>query len=118
MNYEQTRDVLRALEQRFDWEPIMEGDYIIGVRFNGQSVSLEPGGQFELSGAPLENLHQTCAEVNSHLYQVGSIVLLSVGSKRMSPIEWQYSVCSGGLCMVHSLVHADSLLQAHYDLVH
>lgn len=37
---------------------------------DGQSVTLEPGGQFELSGAPLENLHQTCAEVNSHLYQV------------------------------------------------
>ena len=36
-----------------------------------QSISLEPGGQFELSGAPLETLHQTCAEVNSHLYQVG-----------------------------------------------
>lgn len=35
-----------------------------------QSISLEPGGQFELSGAPLETLHQTCAEVNSHLYQV------------------------------------------------
>jgi glutamate--cysteine ligase len=36
-----------------------------------QSISLEPGGQFELSGAPVETLHQTCAEVNSHLYQVG-----------------------------------------------
>lgn len=35
-----------------------------------QSISLEPGGQFELSGAPVETLHQTCAEVNSHLYQV------------------------------------------------
>jgi glutamate--cysteine ligase len=35
-----------------------------------QNISLEPGGQFELSGAPLETLHQTCAEVNSHLYQV------------------------------------------------
>ncbi|KVH49256.1 Glutamate--cysteine ligase, GCS2, partial [Cynara cardunculus var. scolymus] len=34
-----------------------------------QSISLEPGGQFELSGAPVETLHQTCSEVNSHLYQ-------------------------------------------------
>lgn len=41
-----------------------------------QSISLEPGGQFELSGAPLETLHQTCAEVNSHLYQVSQIVVL------------------------------------------
>jgi gamma-glutamylcysteine synthetase len=41
-----------------------------------QSISLEPGGQFELSGAPLETLHQTCAEVNSHLYQVSFTYLL------------------------------------------
>lgn len=39
-----------------------------------QSISLEPGGQFELSGAPLETLHQTCAEVNSHLYQVNKVL--------------------------------------------
>nr|GEX01445.1 glutamate--cysteine ligase, chloroplastic [Tanacetum cinerariifolium] len=38
-----------------------------------QSISLEPGGQFELSGAPLDTLHQTCAEVNSHLYQVKAV---------------------------------------------
>jgi gamma-glutamylcysteine synthetase len=39
---------------------------------DGQSVTLEPGGQFELSGAPVDTLHQTCAEVNQHLYQVRS----------------------------------------------
>ncbi len=48
----------------------MEGEYIIGAELDGQSVSLEPGGQFELSGAPLETLHMTCAETNNHLYQV------------------------------------------------
>ena len=46
---------------------------IIGCKMNGQSVTLEPGGQFELSGAPLSNLHQTCDEVNSHLYQAKAI---------------------------------------------
>ncbi|KAF3489162.1 hypothetical protein F2Q69_00057234 [Brassica cretica] len=51
----------------------MEGDKIIGLKQGKQSISLEPGGQFELSGAPLETLHQTCAEVNSHLYQVKSV---------------------------------------------
>lgn len=44
--------------------------YMPGVKLDGQSVTLEPGGQFELSGAPVATLHQTCAEVNSHLYQV------------------------------------------------
>lgn len=48
----------------------MEGEYIIGLTMDGQNISLEPGGQFELSGAPLQTLHQTCAEVNNHLYQV------------------------------------------------
>ncbi len=43
---------------------------IIGCELDGQSVTLEPGGQFELSGAPVSTLHQTCAEVNQHLYQV------------------------------------------------
>ena len=65
--------LLQALVDRFDWEPIMEAGNIIGAKQNGQSVTLEPGGQFELSGAPLSNLHQTCAEVHSHLYQVKTV---------------------------------------------
>ncbi|KAL4588398.1 hypothetical protein LXL04_001283 [Taraxacum kok-saghyz] len=44
-----------------------------------QSISLEPGGQFELSGAPLETLHQTCAEVNSHLYHVKVVAEEMIG---------------------------------------
>jgi glutamate--cysteine ligase len=51
----------------------MEKEFIIGAKKDGQSVTLEPGGQFELSGAPLANLHQTCAEVHSHLYQVKTV---------------------------------------------
>ena len=49
--------------RRFGWEPILEGDNIIGLKTDGAAISLEPGGQFELSGAPLENLHQTCEEI-------------------------------------------------------
>ena len=52
---------------------MMEGDNIIGCRMGGQSVTLEPGGQFELSGAPLDSIHKTCAEVNGHLYQAKAI---------------------------------------------
>lgn len=69
-DYDKIKTILEALESRFGWEPIMEQDNIIGVKLDGQSVTLEPGGQFELSGAPVTNLHQTCSEVNSHLYQV------------------------------------------------
>ncbi|GAA0148862.1 ligase [Lithospermum erythrorhizon] len=69
MKYDQISELLNGISERFEWEKVMEGDYIIGLKQGKQSISLEPGGQFELSGAPLETLHQTCAEVNSHLYQ-------------------------------------------------
>ncbi|KAL8138925.1 hypothetical protein V2J09_004926 [Rumex salicifolius] len=69
VKYEQIAELLHGIAERFDWDKVMEGDNIIGLKQGKQSISLEPGGQFELSGAPLETLHQTCAEVNSHLYQ-------------------------------------------------
>lgn len=73
MKYEQISELLNGIAERFDWDKVMEGDNIIGLKQGKQSISLEPGGQFELSGAPLETLHQTCAEVNSHLYQVKAV---------------------------------------------
>ncbi|MCE9523631.1 MAG: glutamate--cysteine ligase [Alphaproteobacteria bacterium] len=59
--------------KRFGWEGIYEGDHIIGLKMDGGAISLEPGGQFELSGAPLRSLHETCAEVNTHLEQVSTV---------------------------------------------
>ncbi|HEX2591461.1 MAG TPA: glutamate--cysteine ligase [Rhizomicrobium sp.] len=56
--------------ERFGWEPVKERDNIIGLTKNGASLSLEPGGQFELSGAPLKTVHETCAEVNTHQEEV------------------------------------------------
>ncbi len=63
------RAMLTELE-RFGWQPITEGDKLIALSLDGQSVTLEPGGQLELSGAPRQTLHQTCHEVNTHLAQV------------------------------------------------
>src|SRR5215469_12083357 len=59
--------------KRFGWEPVNEGDNIIGLTQNKASLSLEPGGQFELSGAPLKTVHETCAEVNLHLEQTREV---------------------------------------------
>jgi len=73
IDYRQIQEVLNKLVSRFGWEPMMEDGIIIGCKLDGQSVTLEPGGQFELSGAPVDTLHQTCSEVNSHLYQVKAI---------------------------------------------
>jgi glutamate--cysteine ligase len=66
------RDLLMALT-RFGWEPVMEGDNVIALSGRDGTVSLEPAGQLELSGAPLENLHQTCAETGRHLKQVKEV---------------------------------------------
>ena len=65
--------VLEGLRDRYGWQPVLEGDTLIGLTLNGANVSLEPGGQLELSGAPLETIHQTCDEVNEHLREVKSI---------------------------------------------
>jgi glutamate--cysteine ligase len=59
---------------RFGWEPVYEGDHVIALENDARcSITLEPGGQFELSGAPLETIHQTCDEVHEHLRQVREI---------------------------------------------
>jgi len=58
---------------KFGWEPIYEGGHVIALAGPDGNVSLEPAGQLELSGAPLENLHQTCAETGRHLKQVKEI---------------------------------------------
>jgi glutamate--cysteine ligase len=65
------RDLLMALTE-FGWTPVEENGRVIALTGQDGSVSLEPAGQFELSGAPLENLHQTCAETGRHLRQVKS----------------------------------------------
>ncbi|SUZ33095.1 Glutamate--cysteine ligase EgtA [Roseibaca ekhonensis] len=67
------RAVLEGLRDRFGWAPVLEAGHIIGLEKDGANVSLEPGGQLELSGAPLDNIHQTCDEVNQHLREVRSV---------------------------------------------
>jgi glutamate--cysteine ligase len=63
------RTLLGELEQ-YGWTPVLEGGNVIALNGADGSISLEPAGQFELSGAPLDNLHQTCAETGRHLQQV------------------------------------------------
>jgi len=65
--------MLEGLRDRFGWSEVLEGDNLIGLEKDGANVSLEPGGQLELSGAPLETIHQTCNEVSQHLIEVREI---------------------------------------------
>ncbi len=74
--YESERSIkaiLEGLRDEFNWEPVSEGGKIIGLLKDGANVSLEPGGQLELSGAPLETIHETCDEVNHHLAEVKAV---------------------------------------------
>ena len=61
--------LLTTLNEELNWEPIIDAGNIIGLgeQSGMGAISIEPGGQFELSGAPLENIHQTCKESNQHL---------------------------------------------------
>ncbi|EAQ29549.1 glutamate-cysteine ligase precursor [Erythrobacter sp. NAP1] len=66
------RDILMSLRE-FGWEPIEENGHVIAMKGADGTVSLEPAGQLELSGAPLETLHETCNETGRHLAQVKEI---------------------------------------------
>jgi glutamate--cysteine ligase len=65
--------VLEGLRDRHGWAEVREGGHLIGLEKDGANVSLEPGGALELSGAPLETIHETCDEVNQHLREVRAI---------------------------------------------
>ncbi len=65
-------DILMAMTD-FGWQPVEEGGKVIALKGTDGAVSLEPAGQLELSGAPLENLHDTCAETGRHLKQVKEV---------------------------------------------
>jgi glutamate--cysteine ligase len=69
------RALLEGLRDRFGWQGVYENEKIIGLSgADGMgSISLEPGGQFELSGAPLSHVHETCEEVHEHLIQVREV---------------------------------------------
>jgi glutamate--cysteine ligase len=86
------RALLEGMRMLLGWEPITENEHIIGlISVTGTAaITLEPGGQFELSGAPLETIHETSSEIHAHLAQLGEVArplglgLLGIG---MSP-KW------------------------------
>ncbi|WP_029003893.1 glutamate--cysteine ligase [Azorhizobium doebereinerae] len=69
------RAILEGMRDVLAWDPILEGETIIGLADprGGGAISLEPGGQFELSGAPLASIHETCSELNTHLAEVRKV---------------------------------------------
>ena len=111
---------IQAIFQDFvkeGWKEVKEGNNTIALTKNNASITLEPGGQFELSGAPLKSVHETCSEINSHLdltkklekkYNIGflGIGFLPIGTleeipmvpkKRYAEIMTPYMRSLGGL---------------------
>ncbi|HXV74505.1 MAG TPA: glutamate--cysteine ligase [Sphingomonadales bacterium] len=73
--YEGRRSIRAILQAftRFGWEGVFEKDNLIALKKGGASITLEPAGQFELSGEKLETIHQTCDEVRGHLRQAKEV---------------------------------------------
>ena len=67
------RALMEGLRDGFGWTPVYERDSLIGLTRDGANISLEPGGQFELSGAAVDTLHDTCAELHQHLAEVRTV---------------------------------------------
>src|ERR1700761_8447740 len=89
------RASLEGMQHLLGWDPIMEGPNIIGLYdvTGGGAITLEPGGQFELSGAPVSSVHRTCSELMAHLAQVREVAApLGIGflGLGMTPV-WRRS---------------------------
>lgn len=84
--------IFDGLAARYGWEPVREGANVIGLTRNGANISLEPGGQFELSGAPFGSTVEVAAELQTHLDEVRSIAdpmgvrFMGIGA----PPEWRH----------------------------
>jgi glutamate--cysteine ligase len=65
--------VLETLRSRFGWQPVFEGEHLIALTREEASITLEPGGQLELSGAALASAHGTCAELSVHLREIHAV---------------------------------------------
>ena len=73
INFNSIERIFDLLSKNYNWEKVLENNKVISLKKNGSSITLEPGGQLELSGAPLKNLFQTCGEVNTHKDELNSV---------------------------------------------
>jgi glutamate--cysteine ligase len=124
--------VLAAVAEADGWERVVEGGDLVALRKERASITLEPGGQLELSGAPLRTIHETCSEFHSHLATMKrvceplGIVWLGLGihplhgvpeiprmPKRRYRVMRGYLPSRGSLAL--EMMHATATVQANYD---
>ena len=73
INFSDIQKIFSTLSLAYEWEKIYEGSKIIALKKNQASITLEPGGQVELSGAPMRTLFETCSEVNQHQNELDEV---------------------------------------------
>ena len=124
--------LLARIAQREGWKPISEGENVVALSRDGASITLEPGGQIELSGAPLATIRETCREFNSHVDLVNEesqdfgIRWLALGGdplhevpaipimpKQRYRIMRDYLPTRGALAL--DMMHASATVQANFD---
>jgi glutamate--cysteine ligase len=124
--------LLDRIAKEAGWQEVREGDRTIALAHEGASVTLEPGGQIELSGAPLRTARETCSEFNTHVdlvkrlsddfgiawlglgidpfHEVGEIPTMP---KQRYEIMRRYLPTRGGLAL--EMMHATATVQANFD---
>jgi len=126
------RAILEAIADADDWEPVSEAGHLIELRKAGASITLEPGGQLELSGAPLRTIHETCDEFHTHLalmkrvceplgivwlglgiHPLHSVDALPVMPKERYRIMRSYLPSRGALAL--EMMFATATVQANFD---
>ena len=73
INFQDIQQIFLKLSNTYNWEKVFEDSNLIALKKNNASITLEPGGQIELSGAPMKNLFETCKEVNQHQSELDDI---------------------------------------------
>jgi len=124
--------LLEAVREKVGWEPMMEGPHLIGLKQGGASITLEPGGQIELSGAPLRTARETCREFNTHVDMLNEvseafgIVWLGIGEDPVHPVseiphmpKARYDIMRAYLPTRGTrgleMMHATATVQANFD---
>ncbi len=126
------RALLSVLRDEHGFEPLLDDARLVGLERDGASITLEPGGQLELSGAPLHSLHETCSEFNEHvalMKQVSArfgIIWLGLGIHPLAEIDdlprmprQRYAVMREYIGLRDELglemMHGTGTVQANYD---
>ena len=124
--------LLERIASEDDWERVYEGENVIALKKDGASITLEPGGQMELSGAPLATIRETCSEFTSHMELTKrvsadlGIAWLSLGADPFHTIpeiphmpKARYDIMRSYLPtrgrLSQHMMHATATVQANYD---